>query len=120
MTVDQPADWPVVPGVPAWLELVWGNLLANALAHAGAERRIELGWTEAPGGWRFSVEDRGPGVAPRVVGSLFQPFHLLHRPNAPRGWGLPIVQRLVEMQGGSCGYEPRAGGGARFFFTLPA
>lgn len=116
----QPAEWPTVPGNAAWLELIWGNLVANALDHAGKEPRIELGWGKVDGGWLFWIEDGGPGVPARMVAGLFHPFDLLHRANAPRGWGLPIVQRLVELQDGTCGYEPRAGGGARFFFTLPA
>jgi signal transduction histidine kinase len=116
----QPAEWPTVPGNATWLELIWGNLVGNALDHAGKEPRIELGWGEVDGGWRFWIQDGGPGVPARVVASLFHPFDLLHRPNAPRGWGLPIVQRLVELQDGTCGYEALPGGGARFFFTLPA
>jgi signal transduction histidine kinase len=118
--VGQPSGWPTVPGIGGWLEIIWGNLLANALDHAGREPQIAIGWQEEAGGWRFWVEDRGPGVAPRVAGSLFQPFDLLHHPSAPRGWGLPVVQRLVELQGGRCGHEARTEGGARFFFTLPA
>jgi len=114
-----PAEWPGVAGVAAWLELIWENLLANALEHGGPSPRIELGWTEEPEACRFWVEDRGPGVSARALGGLFQPFDLMHRPNAPRGWGLPIVQRLVELQGGRCGQEPRPEGGVRFFFTLP-
>jgi signal transduction histidine kinase len=117
--VAQPASWPTVQGVPAWLELIWWNFIANGLAQAGPAPRIELGWQEEAGGHRFWADDRGPGVPARLVGTLFQPFDLLHRPSAPRGWGLAMVQRLVELQGGRCGYEPRSGGGARFFFTLP-
>jgi signal transduction histidine kinase len=29
------------------------------------------------------------------------------------------VRRIVEREGGSCGYEPVAGGGSRFYFVLP-
>jgi signal transduction histidine kinase len=118
--VIQPSAWPTVPGHPGWLEIIWGNLVANALDHAGKSPRIELGWKEEAASWRFWVEDGGPGVAERKLAGLFHPFDLLHRPNAPRGWGLPIVQRLVELQDGRCGYDPRAGGGSRFYFVLPA
>jgi K+-sensing histidine kinase KdpD len=31
----QPASWPEVDGVDSWLEVIWWNLLANALQHAG-------------------------------------------------------------------------------------
>jgi len=30
-TVSQPASWPEVNGVPAWLRVIWTNLLANPL-----------------------------------------------------------------------------------------
>jgi signal transduction histidine kinase len=53
------------------------------------------------------------------VNRLFQPFNLLHRLNATRGLGLSLIQRLVQLEGGRAGYEPRKGGGARFYFTLP-
>jgi len=43
----------------------------------------------------------------------------LHQSGSARGLGLPAVRRLVELQGGSCGYLPEASG-AKFFFTLPA
>jgi len=120
-TVAQPPSWPAVTGVASWLEVVWWNLGANALEHAGAAPRVEFGWRkDEPAGYRFWTDDQGPGVAAHALAGLFQPFDLLHRPNSPRGWGLPLVQRLVELQGGRCGYEPRSGGGARFFFTLPA
>lgn len=113
-----PAAWPEVDGDMAWLEKIWINLVANALAHAGERPQIELGWTEESGEPRFWIRDNGRGVADEKRSQLFQPFHLMHRPNSPRGLGLTIVQRLVELHGGRCGYRPREGGGAEFSFTL--
>ena len=118
--VTQPGAWPEVTAVSAWLEVVWGDLLGNALQHGDALPRIELGWSRSDRDFRFWVSDNGGGVPPENIGSLFQPFHLLHFSNARKGLGLSIVQRLVEMQGGICGYEPSSEGGAKFFFTLPA
>jgi signal transduction histidine kinase len=118
--VTQPPTWPRLTGVASWLEIVWFNLIANALQHTPSAPRIELGWSEAAGQFRFWVNDHGPGVPAGKIEKLFQPFHELHRLNAPRGLGLSVVQRLVELQGGVCGYEPRPTGGAHFFFTLPA
>ncbi len=117
--VTQPGSWPEVTAVSSWLEVVWGDLLGNAMQHGAALPRIELGWSRSGRGFRFWVSDNGGGVPPEKIASLFQPFHLLHFSNARKGLGLSIVQRLVEMQGGSCGYEPSSEGGSRFFFTLP-
>jgi len=119
-TVVQPSAWPAVHGVAAWLEVVWGNLLANALQHGKKPARIELGWRQDHGGFRFWASDDGAGVPEEKIPGLFHPFHSLHEPDAPSGLGLAIVQRLVELQGGQCGYEPRGETGPVFYFTLPA
>jgi len=117
-SVVQPDSWPEVMGVASWLEVVWWNLISNALNHAGASPRITLGWNQEPTAIRFSVSDDGAGVPVEKRGQLFRPFHLLHEPNAPRGLGLPIVQRLVELQEGSCAYQPIPAGGSCFSFCL--
>jgi K+-sensing histidine kinase KdpD len=115
----QPASWPEAAGVDSWLKVIWWNLLANALQHAGESPRIEFGWREETGKTRFWIADNGPGVPADRRGKLFQPFDSLHEPDSRQGLGLSAVQRLVELQGGDCGYEANPKGGAQFFFTLP-
>jgi signal transduction histidine kinase len=110
--------WPVVPCVGPWIEMVWASLLSNALEHSGPRPLVAPGWREEDHGWRFWVEDRGPGVPPEKRAALFTPFHRLSENDAPKGFGLAVVQRLMELQGGTQGYEEREGGGARFYFTL--
>jgi signal transduction histidine kinase len=117
--VVRPSTWPEMLGHPAWVEAIWWNLIENALRHAGPKPQIELGWRPDAAGSRFWVSDAGSGVAAEKRRSLFQPFHQLHEPSAVRGLGLPIVQRLVELEGGRCGFEPGAEGGSVFYFTLP-
>lgn len=117
--VVQPDQWPEVAGVEPWLEVIWGNLLANALEHGGATR-IELGWEPSPGGHTFWVLDNGKGVNPARQKHLFRPFHALHVSGAGHGVGLSLVQRLVELQGGQVAYAAVPEGGSRFSFTLPA
>jgi signal transduction histidine kinase len=111
--------WPEVMGVASWIEGIWADLILNALDHTGANPHIELGWSESGTEQRFWVDDRGPGVAVEKRAGLFKPFNRLAEPGSMRGFGLSVVQRLVGLQGGHCGYEPREGGGARFYFTLP-
>jgi signal transduction histidine kinase len=119
-TVAEPASWPEVNGVADWLEFIWWNFLANALQHAGEKPRIELSWHQEKDGFRFQVCDNGGGVPAEGRAKLFQPFDALHKPDSSFGLGLSVVQRLVDLQGGDCGYEPNPKGGACFFFTLPA
>ncbi|HEY5297352.1 MAG TPA: HAMP domain-containing sensor histidine kinase [Verrucomicrobiae bacterium] len=118
-TIVQPDSWPEINGVAIWLEVVWWNLLANALQHGKNPARVELGWLAEKNKFRFWASDSGGAIPPEKIAKLFQPFHSLHEADAAHGLGLPIVQRLMELQGGDCGYE-RATGGGRFYFTLPA
>jgi signal transduction histidine kinase len=117
--VKEPPAWPVVFGVPTWVEMIWWHFLVNALKQGGNKCRIELGWTQEKESTRFWITDNGPGVPEALHGKLFKEFHSLHAEHSVPGLGLSIVQRLVELQGGVCGYEKPEQGGALFFFTLP-
>jgi signal transduction histidine kinase len=117
--ISKAMSWPQVTADRGKVESIWVYLIDNALRHAGKGPHIELSWDKEGDTFRFWIRDNGLGVKPEIQKSLFQPFHLLNEPNAPRGLGLPIVERLVHLQGGTCGYEPRPGGGSSFYFTLP-
>jgi signal transduction histidine kinase len=115
-TVVEPAAWPEIEGVAGWLEWIWWNFLLNALQHGGP--KIQLGWRHEKQADRFWICDDGQGVPEPARAKLFQPFDSLHQPDSTRGLGLSVVQRLVDLQGGQCGYESNVGE-ACFFFTLP-
>jgi PAS domain S-box-containing protein len=114
-----PATWPSVAGRSSWIELVWGNLIRNSLDHGGARPRLELGWETTSGGFRFWLRDSGDGVPSKQQPRLFHPLERLDEDNAPRGYGLPIVRRLVELHGGRCGHDDHPGSGGTFYFMLP-
>jgi signal transduction histidine kinase len=116
--VVEPPSWPEVRGVAPWLDVIWSNYLTNALEHTTEKPRIELTWREENGSCRFGIFDNGGGVREDLRPLLFQPFDTLHKPGGARGLGLSIVQRLLQLQGGHCGYEPLTGG-SFFFFSLP-
>jgi signal transduction histidine kinase len=118
-SIVRPDSWPQVNGVPSWLEEVWRNLLSNALKHSVGVPRIELKWHEQDGWYRFEVCDEGGGVPDDIRPGLFHAFDSLHELHGVRGLGLSIVQRLIALQGGKCGYEPAAGGSC-FYFLLPS
>lgn len=116
LAIEQPAQWPEVNGDPHWLTAVWRMLLRTSLG-SSAPRRLVLGWERCGSRLCFWVE-RSPGEA-EAGPDPFHPFHRLHETNAPRGLELPIVRRLVELQGGACERRCQAGS-ARWQFSLPA
>lgn len=116
--IRQPAQWPEVRGVERWIEFVWSGLIHNAIRHGSRGAPIQLGWEAEGPRLRFWVSSAG-AVPPALRPNLWRPFHLLHQqPSA--GLGLSLVERLVSLHGGRCGYESTADNRAVFSFTLPA
>ncbi|HOY59982.1 MAG TPA: ATP-binding protein [Verrucomicrobiota bacterium] len=69
----------------------------------------------------FEVLDTGPGIAPELLGKLFQPFQqgdaTAHKGGT--GLGLAITRRLAEAMGGGVGVESVVGQGSMFWLEVP-
>jgi PAS domain S-box-containing protein len=65
---------------------------------------------------RISVFDDGPGIAPSVLGRIFEPLFTTKRNGT--GLGLAIARRLMEGQGGSLTAENRPTGGSAFHLLV--
>ena len=120
VVISYPAEFPKVVADPSLLESALSVYLENCLKHAGKDRRIVLDCRGSDEQVVFSVSDDGPGVDARSKDILFRPFFRMHEPNAPRGMGLPIVEAIARMLGGSCGYAALAPRGSAFWLSVPA
>jgi two-component system CheB/CheR fusion protein len=107
----------VVRADPDMLRPVLLNLLLNAY-QAGGAHPIEVGISRLSGTCTVSVLDRGPGIPRDVRERVFEPFYTTK--TGGTGLGLPVVKRLIEMQGGSVSLSERDGGGTAAEITLPA
>lgn len=117
--MQEPKIWPLVACVPAWLQVVWANLLQQSVQRSPQGGTVEMQWKELPDSYEFSVQDQGPELKEEQRQALWWPFEKLHQGHSAKSLDLPIARRLVELQGGRCGSEVVQGGGLRFFFTLP-
>lgn len=105
---------------PDRVQLVLGNLIANALRHTPAGGRIELRAAPDEQSVRFEVSDNGEGIPQHLQARLFERFCRL--PNAKAGGaglGLYICKEIVEAHGGRVGVVSEEGQGSIFWFTLP-
>jgi signal transduction histidine kinase len=64
------------------------------------------------------VRDYGLGIPEQVRDRLFEQFFTTKTKGL--GMGLSIVRSIVQSHGGTIVAENADGGGARFYFTLPA
>jgi signal transduction histidine kinase len=100
------------------LQQVLVNLLVNAIQAMpqGGELHLSTAdWPEGPG-VVIRVADRGEGLPPDTLLSLFQPF-VTRKPDGT-GLGLWISRSLVERYGGDLRAANRPGGGAEFSVWL--
>jgi len=87
-----------VRGIPDLLEVLLGNLVDNALAHAPPNSRVRIDALTEPGSVRLRIEDQGPGIPPSERERVFERFHRLEgAPRGGSGLGLSIVRRVAEL-----------------------
>jgi PAS domain S-box-containing protein len=106
---------------PVHLRQLFQNLISNALKYRGAEQpRVSISAQKSIGGWTFSVQDNGIGIANRYHDQIFDVFKRLHgRQYEGTGIGLALCKRIVEHYRGRIWVNSEPGAGSRFSFTLP-
>jgi signal transduction histidine kinase len=112
-----------VRGDRVLVRLLLQNLIANAIRYRDPQRPqvVHIGLERRGAGSELSVTDRGIGLEPDILESLFE----LGEPPATRrgaghgtGIGLVTCRRIAERHGGHIAAEPRADG-ARFVVWFP-
>lgn len=106
---------------PDDLELVWVNLLENAVQHSPAATEVTLTCESAGSAVKVTVRDQGTGIAPEEAPYIFERFRrgADPRPNG-FGLGLAIARAIVEAYGGAIAVEPQPPPGAALAVMLPA
>jgi len=110
--VSTSVDAAMVQAAPLAIRRIFGNLIDNALRHAGA---VRLSLVAESGCWRVDVTDNGPGVPADELAQLGRPFARVdpsrNRNTGGAGLGLAIVRALVDAQGGEIEFANRPQGG---------
>jgi len=105
-----------VDGHAVLLEELLGNLIDNAIEHAGPDVRVTIRtWTDGDGNACLAVEDDGRGVPGEAPELLWQRFRRGHDAGGTgSGLGLAIVADIARLHGASATLEAgEAGRGLR-------
>lgn len=120
VTIDLPADLPLVKIDALLIERVLINLLDNAIKYTLPGTPLEITGSLNEQEVVVAVADAGPGLPPGQEERIFEKFFQA-TPGSSRGvgLGLSICRSIIEAHGGRIWVANRPEGGAVFSFTLP-
>ena len=103
------------------LQVVVGNLVENAIRHAGPGATCLVACHEGESGRQLTISDNGVGVSDEELPRLFERFYRADRARSAlgTGLGLAIVKHVVAAAGGAVEASPTTGGGLTVTCTFP-
>ena len=103
-------------------EQIFDNLLSNAIKFSNQGTEITIALLSTENGFRFEIQDQGPGISDDDKPLLFKKFQkLTARPTAGEsstGLGLSIVKKYVDTMKGTINIESELGKGTKFIIEL--
>src|SRR5262249_8131367 len=97
---------------------VFSNLFGNAVKFTPPNGSIRAQVSVLDGWAQCSVTDSGPGIEPRELQRVFEPYWKGEATEGT-GLGLAIVKGIIEAHGGTTSAQSRSGAGTTIAFTLP-
>jgi len=113
---------PVIVAEKVPLEVVFRNLIGNAIKHHHKhDINLSISVKESGRFFEFAIKDDGPGIPVEHQTKIFNMFQTLKPRDKVEGSGigLALVKKIVESVGGSVRVESDGQQGCCFYFTWP-
>jgi len=122
LVTDLPAEPALIEGNLDLLQQVFQNLVSNSIKFCSKDPRIEMVVREEDQSVVIYFSDNGVGIEPEALPNVFQKFYRA-RSQAPHraglGIGLYLVQRLIELHGGTISVTSEVNKGTMFVMRFP-
>ncbi|MGB4247486.1 MAG: ATP-binding protein [Pseudohongiellaceae bacterium] len=115
---------PAVQGIPSEMQVLFSNLLKNALEAMPERGLLSVRTFEVRGEVVVTISDTGNGIAPELREKIWEPYFsgkvtAAGNLTAGRGWGLTICNRIVTEHKGTIQLTSEVGKGTTFTVRLP-
>jgi len=99
------------------LEVVFINLIANAIQAMSNHGEINVRFTDEENQTVIEIQDSGPGVPSELLPKIFDPLFTTRQVGT--GLGLPSCKNIVEKHNGTIEVKTKLGEGTTFVIKLP-
>jgi two-component system sensor histidine kinase CpxA len=100
------------------------NVLRNAVRYSPRDSRVDVSIARSGTAVSILIRDGGPGVPPKDLERIFEPFYRVaesrDRDTGGEGIGLAITAQVMKAHGGSASAANRREGGLEVRLSLPA
>lgn len=109
-----------VRSVKEYLDIVWNNLISNAVKFTESGGKIFVSLASQNGKAVVKIADTGCGIASETGAHIFEKFYQGDTSHAKEGngLGLAMVKKVIDIIGGEIGVESRLGEGSVFTVVL--
>jgi heavy metal sensor kinase len=105
------------------LQIIWVNLLDNAIRHSPDQGKVELSIAHASDRAQVRVSDNGPGIPEREIPHIFDRFYRgdpsRARETGGFGLGLALAKAFTEAYGGTIRLDRKIRTGTSILVELP-
>lgn len=120
LVIDCELEETEITSSPAYLEIVWNNLISNAVKFTPEGGKIFISVKNDCGKAVVTVRDSGCGISPETGKHIFEKFYQGDTSHSQEGngLGLALVKKVIDLTGGTISVESQVDKGTTFTVAL--